>query len=256
MFSGIAYIFFLCILAITPSLIWLNYYLKKDDRPEPHRWLNLTFFAGVIITLLISFLESKLYKANFYQSFNNDAKVIFFILCFPLLEEIGKFLATFLSTRKNSFFKDETTDPIIYAVTAGLGFAAAENLKVCFSVLQENLVIINWQNLFSFTLSAPVVNTLIITTFIRFLTAVFLHANSCAIFGYFWAVGRILKKNKKLFITLIIMGIIMASILHSCYNYLIMKTGENLNFAWGVAILLVFSNYLMSRLIKQVKAYQ
>ncbi len=256
MISGFAYLFFLIILAITPSLVWLNYYLKKDPRPEPQHKLISTFVMGILITIFVGFLELIINKTNFYKTLDNETRIIIFLLLFPLLEEIGKFLATFLSTRKNPFFKDETTDPIIYAIVAGLGFAAAENLKVCFSVLQENLVTINWDNVFSFTISSPVINTLIITIFIRFLTAVFLHANSSAIFGYFWAVGRILKKNKRVFISLIILGIIIASILHSCYNYLILKVDENINNIWYIIILLTFSNYIMSRLIKQVQSYQ
>jgi len=112
---------------------------------------------------------------------NQDLTNIVFFLFLPFLEEIGKFIATFFSSFKNPRFRDETTDPIIYAVVAGLGFAAAENLKVCLSILQENMVALNWQNLSSFSLSAPIINTLIITIFIRLLSAVFLHASSCSI---------------------------------------------------------------------------
>ncbi len=256
MISSFAYLFFLIILAITPSLVWLNYYLKKDPRPEPQHKLIITFLMGIFITIIVGLIELIINETNFYKTLDNETKVIIFLLLFPLLEEVGKFLATLLSTRKNPFFKDETTDPIIYAIVAGLGFAAAENIKVCFSVLQENFITVNWSNIFSFTISSPVINALIITIFIRFLTAVFLHANSSAIFGYFWAVGRILKKNKKVFIGLIILGIIMASILHSCYNYFIIKVGENINFIWYIILLLTISNYIMSRLIKQVQSYQ
>jgi len=256
MISGIFYLFFLLVLSITPSLIWLNYYLKKDSDPEPRHWLIITFAAGAFITIIISVVENALFGEWTELPNNQDLTNIVFFLFLPFLEEIGKFIATFFSSFKNPRFRDETTDPIIYAVVAGLGFAAAENLKVCLSILQENMVVLNWQNLSSFSLSAPIINTLIITIFIRLLSAVFLHASSCSIFGYFWAIGRILKKKKFVVIGLLVFGIIMASLLHSCYNYLIMATVENIYFAFGVAALLIISNYVMSRAFKQIKSYQ
>ncbi|HQM35173.1 MAG TPA: PrsW family glutamic-type intramembrane protease, partial [Candidatus Paceibacterota bacterium] len=216
MISGIFYLFFLLALSITPSLIWLNYYLKKDFKPEPRRWLSIAFAAGVLITIIIGIAESALFGEWTELPNNQNLINIVFFLFLPFLEETGKFIATFFSSFKNPHFRDETTDPIIYAVVTGLGFAAAENLKVCFSILQENMVLVNWQNLASFSLSAPIINTLIITMFIRLLSAVFLHASSCSIFGYFWAIGRILKKKKYAIIGLLVFGIIMASLLHSC----------------------------------------
>ena len=99
MISGFAYLFFLIVLAITPSLIWLNYYLKKDHRPEPQHKLIITFVMGILITIFVGFLELVINKTNFYKTLDNETRIIVFLLLFPLLEEIGKFLATFLSTR-------------------------------------------------------------------------------------------------------------------------------------------------------------
>ncbi len=256
MISALFYLFFLFILSVTPSLIWLNYYLKKDSDLEPRRWLIIAFWSGILITIIVGVVENSVFGEWIEIPANQDLKNIVFFLFLPFLEEVGKFVATFFGTFKNPHFRDETTDPIIYAVVAGLGFAAAENLKVCLSILQENMVVLNWQNLSSFSLSAPIINTLIITIFIRLLSAVFLHASSCSIFGYFWAIGRILKKKKFVVIGLLVFGIIMASLLHSCYNYLIMATVENIYFAFSVAALLIISNYVMSRAFKQIKSYQ
>lgn len=256
MISALFYLFFLFILSVTPSLIWLNYYLKKDSDLEPRRWLIIAFWSGILITIIVGVVENSVFGEWIEIPANQDLKNIVFFLFLPFLEEVGKFVATFFGTFKNPHFRDETTDPIIYAITAGLGFAAAENLKVCFSVLQENMILLDWQGLLNFSLPASVINSLIITIFIRLISAVFLHASSCAVFGYFWAIGRILKKNKNVVIGLIVFGIIMASLLHSCYNYLIMKTSENIYFAFGVAGLLIISNYVISRAYKQVASYQ
>ena len=252
---GFLYIIFLVALALLPSLIWLAYFLKRDDQPEPRSRLIITFCFGVLITFLASHLEN--FVGNWSRNFNSVilGTIVFFFV-FPFIEEVSKFLATVLSNIRNRYFCDECTDPIVYSITAALGFAAAENLKVCFSILQENSITLSGHFFAATTVPVAVLNTLIITTLIRLFSAVFLHANAASIYGYFWGVGRLLQKRKHIKIYLIAFGILLATLLHSCYNYLIMKTSENLYFAFGVILLLVVSNYIMSRSFKQIKSYQ
>jgi len=255
---GFLYIIFLVALALLPSLIWLAYFLKRDDQPEPRIRLIITFCLGVLITYLASYLENLIgnWAHNISSPNNIILGTVVFFFVFPFVEEISKFFATFVSNLKNRNFCDECTDPIIYSITAALGFAAAENLKVCFSILEENSVTLSGHFFAATTVPVAVLNTLIITIFIRFISAVFLHANAASIYGYFWGIGRLLKKKKHISAYLIAFGILLATLLHSCYNYLIMKTSENLYFAFGVILLLVVSNYIMSRSFKQIKSYQ
>ena len=35
------------LLAVSPSLIWLFFYLKEDPHPEPRYWLFIIFITGV-----------------------------------------------------------------------------------------------------------------------------------------------------------------------------------------------------------------
>lgn len=252
----ILYLIFIVSLAILPSLIWLGYYLKRDDKPEPRIRLIIAFGLGVLFTLFAAITQKNV--NSLISSFNNIylSSFIFFLI-FPFIEEIYKFISSFLSSIKNKSFGDECTDPMIYSITAALGFAAAENLKVCLSILEENQIHFSGIPLAA-SLSIPplVLNALLITVFLRFISAVFLHANAASIYGYFWGIGLILKKQRRIKIILIVIGIILATILHSCYNYLIMKTGENLSFILAVILLLVVSNYVMSRAFKQLKSYQ
>lgn len=252
---AILHIIFLVSLALLPSLIWLGYYLKRDQRPEPRYRLMITFIFGVLVTLLAAFIEGVLSKIS--SSFNNVfLPTIVFFFAFPFIEEASKFLATLISNIKNRYFGDEYTDPMVYAITAALGFAAAENLRICLSILEENAVVLKMPVLANLTIPSLVLNTLVITIFIRFLSAVFLHANASSIYGYFWGIGLILKKNRKMKFLLLSFGIIMATILHSFYNYLIMKTSDNLYFALIVILFLIITNYIMSRGFKQLKSYQ
>lgn len=252
---AIFHIIFLVSLALLPSLIWLGYYLKRDDRPEPRYRLIITFCCGVLITFFAAFAEGLLAKTSSFLNNINLSTIIFFF-AFPFIEEISKFLATVVSNFKNRCFGDEYTDPMVYSITAALGFAAAENLKVCLSILEENAVALKIPLLANLTIPSLILNTLVITIFIRFLSAVFLHANASSIYGYFWGISLILKKNKRMKFLILSFGIIMATLLHSFYNYLIMKTGENLYFALIVILLLIITNYIMSRAFKQLKSYQ
>lgn len=247
-------ILFLVSLAILPSLIWLGYYLRRDDRPEPRSRLMISFAIGVLITLLAAFLEGALAKIS--PKNNILLSTVIFFFAFPFIEELSKFIATLISNIKNRYFGDEYTDPMIYSITAALGFAAAENLKVCLSILQENSIVLKMPLLANLTIPSLVLNTLVITIFIRFLSAVFLHANASSVYGYFWGISLILKKDRKTKFLLIAFGIIMATLLHSFYNYLIMKTSENLYFALMVIGFLFITNYIMGRGFKQLKSYQ
>ena len=45
------------ILGLIPSIIWLLFYLRKDQRPEPNRIVILVFILGMIVTLPAALVE-------------------------------------------------------------------------------------------------------------------------------------------------------------------------------------------------------
>jgi len=139
---------------------------------------------------------------NILQSFQiNEYHLISFSL-FGFIEEILKFLAAYLVVRKSKFF-DEPIDAMIYMITAALGFAMVENLAIMLSikVLSEAFGII----------------------ILRFVGATLLHALSSALVGYYWAKGLLEIRNWKLEIA---KGIILATLLHTIFNYLIIISKE------------------------------
>ncbi|MBI3638572.1 PrsW family intramembrane metalloprotease [Candidatus Wolfebacteria bacterium] len=110
-----------------------------------------------------------------------------------------KFLVVYAIIHKNKYF-DEPIDAMIYMVVAALGFALVENIAVV--AVAKNI--------------PDAVGTLTL----RFVGATLLHALSSGIIGYYWAKSIIHKKTLKFLIT-IILGILIASVIHAAFNYLI-----------------------------------
>lgn len=191
-------------IGFAPSLIWLFYYLRKDPHPEPKRLILQVFLLGIAITPIAIILE--LIASNIIR----NSIILLFSTAF--IEEYLKFWIVKKRMLKDSEM-DEPTDAMIYLIIAGLGFAALENLFYLQKIFAEN------------NSSFDVVFQL---AFLRFITAVFLHALASGSVGYFWALSLLSQpkagppragKIKSAFI--IFSGLIFATLFHSFYNYLI-----------------------------------
>lgn len=175
------------IFGILPSLIWLSVYLREDKRPEPKWMVLLIFILGGIFTLPALFFEI-IAEKFFPQSWE-----IPMIFLNASIEEFFKFLVLPLFLF-NRIVLEEPIDGMIYMIISGLGFAAFENT---FLIIQF-----------------PQIETLFVISLLRTLGAVFLHALSSAIFGYFvtcyyfWG-----EKIKNLFL-----GFFLSSGLHFLFN--------------------------------------
>ena len=123
---------------------------------------------------------------------------------------------------------DEPIDAMLYMIIAALGFSAMENILALFP-FKETV------ELFS-------------ASWVRFISATFLHALTSALIGYFMALSFFNAKNR---LKLISMGLILAVILHGLYNFLIMMEGT-LSIL-GPIILLVASAIFISYAFKKVK---
>lgn len=182
-------------LGIIPSFAWLVFFLKEDVHPEPKKIILKVFISGFFITFIviaIQFVFQDIF--NFYKIADGNP---FSLFIFALSEEILKFLAVYFVIRKSEFF-DEPVDAMIYMIVAALGFAMVENLAIMLSIteISEAFGIIT----------------------IRFVGATLLHALSSAIVGYWWAKGFIRNNMPFAYIAI---GIIIATILHTFFNYLI-----------------------------------
>jgi RsiW-degrading membrane proteinase PrsW (M82 family) len=200
------------IIGFLPGLAWLFFYLREDPRPEPKYLIFIVFVSG-IVSAIFSFLIQKflndIFEKNNILPFNQFSNVLTIILIFCIyafIEEIMKFFITFFTIHNNKNF-DEPIDAMIYMIVNALGFATLENV----GVLTNNDIIKN-SILIMFE-----------TASLRFVGATLLHTLTSGLIGYFWAISiREFGYKKPL-----IFGLILAGILHTLFNLLIIIYGNS-----------------------------
>lgn len=183
-----------------PSLIWLIFYLRKDIRPEPKSMVLKIFFLGMLSCLPAIFFEMATFKI---LSILN----LFFlnIIFVSLIEEFLKFLVVKQMVLSDPEF-DEPVDSMIYMIISALGFAAGENILLLLPIKEGFFLQVFGQILGISTL--------------RFLGATFLHALSSGLVGLF--IGLSLRPRKKIW-RIIFFGLFLAIVLHSFYNFSIIR---------------------------------
>lgn len=197
--TNIGYVF----LTFFPPILWLLFYLREDRHPEPKHLLLLTFLAGMGSALVAIVGECAFIAAirggSCKDGITHDTNFFTMFLGIALIEEYVKYLVIKTLILRRSDF-DEPVDAMIYMMTSALGFAALENALFAIPLFQ--------QSFFSgFEVTAN-----------RFLGANLLHALSSGIVGFFLARAWF-HPHRHHFIAL---GIIIASLLHAGFNYLIL----------------------------------
>jgi len=216
------------VFGILPSIIWLNFYLKRDVRPEPKLMILKIFFYGMASTLPTIFLEKGIFSETAKLQFSQNA--VFLINVFlgvALIEELMKFLVVKEKVLSSREF-NEPVDAMIYMIIAALGFAAGENILI---------------------LSPLNINQIMGVSLLRFLGATFLHTLASGILGVF--IGLSLRPRRKKW-QLIFAGFILAVILHGLYNLYIIKSAGYLKFLIP-ALLLTISAIFVSHGFKKLK---
>jgi RsiW-degrading membrane proteinase PrsW (M82 family) len=214
---------------VVPALLWLFFWLHEDkERPEPRGLIMLTFFYGMLAVIFVIPFQ------KFTQITGNNTLTFFL---WAGLEELFKLCAAYLAALRCKE-DNEPIDPLIYMMTAALGFAALENTIFIFEPL----------------LSGNYVETLI-TGNTRFIGASLLHTLCSAVIGISMALpfysGRTAKKLD------LIIGIIVAVVLHTIFNLFIIKensgtTIATLGFVW-ILIMIVMLFFERIKRIYPVK---
>jgi RsiW-degrading membrane proteinase PrsW (M82 family) len=207
----VTYYLALITLGLLPSAIWLTYYLHKDLHPEPKVLILKTFLMGIIVSPLV-IIGGMLAltavcqcdpRSTIYQSVLGDPR---FLLFAAFLEELVKFFAVYVVILRSPDF-DEPVDAMIYMITAGLGFAAMENVLYLSRTIQEGVSV-------HATLGMHAQATLSVWM-LRFVGATLLHTLSSALIGYFLAMSWFFAHHQK---KLIGIGIVLATIFHFTFN--------------------------------------
>jgi len=198
-------------LAIIPIIVIAIIMYKADKiEKEPKRELLKAFLMGVVsvvLTLIISFV----FKIDTYDYSDNYFKIfIYSFFGISLIEELSKWLCTYLFLRKNKNF-DYIFDGIVYSVFIALGFATIENLL--------------------YTISGGVS-----TGIIRAITTVPAHVFFAISCGYFMTMYK--TENKKIFLLL---SILIPFILHGFYDFCLLTSNIIFFYIYLIFIVSLYS---------------
>ena len=196
------------VLGFLPGMIWLFFFLREDNaqKPTPRSMIAKVYFAGILSALMALLVEILLHDflsgvtITIPRIIEDNVSVF---LGFAVIEEIIKFVFVYFVVRKSKFF-DEPIDAMIYLITGALGFATAENFFLVFSSQTA-------QEAFSIIL-------------LRFIGATLLHALTAAILGHHWARGIRFRIEGRL----VVEGLVLATLAHTLFNYLIFKFNDYL----------------------------
>ena len=219
---------------VLPALAWLWFWRREDSvHPEPRRLIALAFLAGMVAVAVVipmeKFAASYLKTQELWILTAASTTTLTFII-WSAMEEIIKYVMarlTVLHRRED----DEPIDPVIYMVTVALGFAAAENTLFLLSPLSGDSLL-----------------QTILTGNLRFVGATLLHVLSSAVIGA--AIGIAFYKPRKAKRLYLLGGVILAVLLHSSFNFLILNTPEEhllrtFGFVWiGLVALLAVLEYI------------
>ncbi len=212
-----------------PAIFWLWFWLRQEDHDEhePIGLIIISFLVGSLIVFIAIWLEK--YSLNFIKDKTWQ------IIIWASIEELLKFTGVAIIIFGNRNI-DEPIDYPMYFIATALGFAALENV----------LYLLN-----PFSVSGAVVGML--TGNLRFLGSTLLHAMSSAMIGSALGLSFYLKQYR---IFYLFVGIICAIVLHSVFNFFIMKgSGENFLSVFGFLWVVTIINILIFEKLKRMGKY-
>jgi protease PrsW len=214
---------------LLPIFVWLVFWLYEDRaHPEPKRLIVRALTAGMIAVPLSISIEM------WIELYVGDGFTKTFL--WSLTEESMKYVLAFILVLRSREV-DEALDLLIYMICVALGFAALENTLYALEPLMRGE-----------HFSAANLTTL------RFVGATLVHVLSSASIGVFMAFA--FYKNRTQRTLAVIMGLIVATSLHTLFNFFIMEVSLEAVFivfatVWIIALGLI----LIAERIKKMDAY-
>ncbi|HRY31006.1 MAG TPA: PrsW family glutamic-type intramembrane protease [Candidatus Paceibacterota bacterium] len=230
---------------ILPPIFWLFYWLREDsEKPEPRGLIFLTFVLGMIFVPIAGALEkfinyliagnSNVVPAEIF--FGSYVIAITILILWSVIEEALKFLAAYFGGLKRKA-NDEAIDPIIYMITAALGFAACENALYMFKEISD---------VGYFT------SSIVLTGNFRFIGSTLLHTASSALVGVFLAFAY--YKNWQVHRFCLFYGFAGAIALHTIFNSFIIRQGNFTLVGFSVVWVAIIVIILLFEKVKKIKS--
>lgn len=216
------------LLSFIPAVLWILYFYYQDRyEKEPFRLLLLTFIFGCLSVIPALLIEIVLqWQINYFIPFN-PIRILISMLMVGVTEELVKYIAVKKTAYCNKEF-NEPMDGIVYCVTAAMGFAFVENIGY---MLRYHALSGIW-GAYSIGL-------------LRAIFSMFGHASFAVIMGSYLGRAKFDPANEK---SLILKGLIFASLVHALYNYTLSINKESLS-----AVIVLFCFLLMWRNMNRVQ---
>ncbi len=208
------------LLAVTviPGVLWVLYFRSKDRyEREPGRLVAKTFLMGAVMTIPAGIVELP-FRGILRNPPSLGALLLAAVFGVGFVEEFFKYWAVRRVAYGHPEF-NEPVDGIIYAVSAGLGFAAFENVLYASSLgLEVGLV--------------------------RAVLTSLVHASFSGIVGFSMGLAKFAPRGLEN--AMIGRGLILAAVLHGVYDFLLMS--QLMNFYLTVLVVVVLHSVLLSRI--------
>lgn len=224
---------------ILPALIWLLFWLHEDSkRPEPRKYIVRTFIFGMLsVVFVVPFQLLAKNGLGITGELNLEALaapiLINLLFLWAVAEEVFKFVAAYfggLDTPED----DEPIDPIIYMITAALGFAALENALFLFDPRGENGVLVS---LFAGNM--------------RFIGPSLLHVIASATIGV--SLSFAFYKGRTMKIIHGVIGLGLAIVIHTAFNMMMLAPEISVFATFGLVWLTVIVLLLMFEKVKTIR---
>jgi RsiW-degrading membrane proteinase PrsW (M82 family) len=168
------------------------------------------FAAGMVSGIIAVVLEALL--ANAATGIGVGELSLAALAVFALIEEVMKFSAAYLVIGKSRIARNPV-DLMIYLIVAALGFATLENIGAL-----ANL----WFSASNTGTTVGVAASFAEALSLRFVGATLLHSLTSGIVGYSWALGTLHKSV----VPHLLVGLAVATVLHTVFNFLILDYGN------------------------------
>jgi len=211
-----------------PAIFWLWFWFREEDdeEKEPVFLIALNFIMGGLLVFLAIWLER--YSMHFIGT---DPTVK--IVVWASIEEILKLTGVMIILINSRIIKEPIDYPM-YFIAVALGFAAIENILYLVEPLRVNGAIIT-----------------LLTGNLRFLGSTLLHATASSVIGSSIGLAYYLKNNH---LKYLFSGIVLAIMLHSTFNFFIMKEGgKNFLSVFGFLWVVVIINILIFEKLRRMR---
>ena len=200
---------------LIPAIFWLWFWLRQEDEEdkEPKVLIIASFVIGAVMVIVAIWLEK--YSTNFIKGHTSQ------VITWASIEEIVKLAGVLIIIWGTRIIKRPIDYPMYFIATA-LGFAALENTLYLLHPVDVDGAVVG-----------------LLTGNLRFLGSTLLHAIASSMIGSALGLSFYIKQNR---FTYLVCGLLCAILLHSIFNFFIMKgSGENFlsvfGFLWVVAII-------------------